>query len=138
MRDATWFFDCATGAGACDGAGASVGGQGATARSAVCPLRVSPVAKAGPPPPSTVESRLMPTTRGGGPLGSGAGTLALGGGAAFFTIGSGFGGSGRFSSGGGEGGGGGGSRTSTRTVCSTFSRRPGSLPPITKPAVTTP
>ena len=45
------------------------GGLGASASSAVWPSCVSPVANAGPPPPSAVESRLMPTTRGGGPFG---------------------------------------------------------------------
>src|SRR5262245_20836171 len=63
-RDATWLRD----------AGGDVGGAtprgaifvGATALDAVSPSRVLPVAKAGPSPPAVVESRLRPTTRGGG------------------------------------------------------------------------
>src|SRR5262245_24284318 len=103
MRLATRLVFSGEGTG---GASAWGKGSGSSARSAVWPIRVWPTAKAGPPPPSEVDSRLRPTTRGGGPLGAsagGGGALAtLGGGFTGFSICSGLGGSG----GGGGGGGG--------------------------------
>src|SRR5262249_1530445 len=97
MRVATWFLlPLPVGAGGPAGGGGAVS-LGGAARSGAWPTLVSPTANAGPPPPSAVESRLIPTTRGGGPLGAaggGAATFFGGGGGAFFTIGSGLGGSG--------------------------------------------
>src|SRR5450432_1171768 len=83
MRVATWLL--APGPRASTAFGSSPGGAGltslgATARVAVSPKRVLPTAKAGPSPPSVVDSRLRPTTRTGGIL-LGGGGGAEGGGA---------------------------------------------------------
>src|SRR3954453_18031366 len=98
MRLATWLGALSVGAGG----GVEGASWGARARSSVAPARVLPTAKAGPSPPSDVDSRLRPTTRGGGVrVGSGAGVL---GGGALATRG---GVTTGFSGGGGGGGGGG-------------------------------
>src|SRR5688572_20952216 len=119
-REATWLRDTGAIVGGALPRGATL--LGSTAFFAVSPSRVLPTEKAGPSPPSVVDSRLRPTMRGGGAaVGGGGGGSSLGGGSA---LGRGFGGSGSGSgvgtsafaisgAGGGGGGGGGGSRIST-------------------------